>query len=138
MGRHENLANAERRLARRRHINRHALLKATDGAEYRGAIRNISETGCLFRCDGGERLTPGRYYSLRIEGLELQVVCAAWSDDGLAGLELVDRLREDVVEELVRSALLALAANARADRKQRREPLADLPPLSRGRRGSLP
>ncbi|AOL24582.1 PilZ domain-containing protein [Erythrobacter litoralis] len=137
MGISENLESVERRYARRRHINMGAVLKGTDGAEYRGTIRNISETGCLFGCDGAAGPTPGAHYSLRIEGLEVQVVCAAWSEDGHAGLELAEPLHPAVVDDLVRAALLALAANARQDRQGNRERLEDLPPLSRGRRGSL-
>ncbi|MEQ8412350.1 MAG: hypothetical protein RIC51_07705 [Erythrobacter sp.] len=137
MGISENLKNTESRVAPRRHINMNALLKGAEGAEFPGAIRNISETGCLFRSDAGGPLIPGRRYSLRIEGLEIRVVCAAWSEDGHAGLELAEPLHPSVVENLVRAALLALAANARADRERGREPLADLPPLSRRRRGSL-
>lgn len=137
MGINEDLTQAERRAARRRHINMAAILKGTDGGEHHGTLRNISETGCLFRCDGAARLTPGRHYSLRIEGIEMQVVCAAWSEDGHAGLELAEPLHAAVVDKLVRASLLALAANARADRKGERERLADLPPLSHGRRGTL-
>jgi len=137
MGISENLASQERRIARRRHINMSAVLKRADGAEYRGTLRNISETGCLFACDAAAGPTPGMHYSLHIEGLEMQVVCAAWSEDGLAGLELAEPLHPVVVDKLVRAALLALAANARQDRHRKRERLEDLPPLSRGRRGSL-
>lgn len=137
MGVNQDLTQAERRAARRRHINMAAVLKGTDGGEHRGTLRNISETGCLFRCDGTARLTPGRHYSLRIEGIEMQVVCAAWLEDSHAGLELAEPLHAAVVDELVRASLLALAANARADREGGRERLDDLPPLSRGRRGTL-
>lgn len=117
----------------RRHINMGAVLRGTDGSEHRGTIRNISENGCLYRCDGAGPLVPGKHYSLWIEGLEMQVVCAAWSEDGHAGLELAEPLHPSVVDDLVRAALLALAANARHDRR----PIEDLPPLSRGRRELL-
>ncbi|MFW5634350.1 MAG: PilZ domain-containing protein [Erythrobacter sp.] len=137
MGINEDFEPQERRIAARRHINMGALLKGTDGREFEGTIRNISETGCLFRAERAQRLEPGRHYSLRLEGLEMQVVCAAWSEDGHAGLELAEPLHPAVVDDLVRAALLALAANARADRAREREPIEDLPPLSRGRRGTL-
>jgi hypothetical protein len=137
MGISENFASQEGRIARRRHINMGAVLKRADGAEYRGTLRNISETGCLFGCDTAVGPTPGMHYSLHVEGLEMQVVCAAWSENGLAGLELTEPLHPAVVDDLVRAALLALAANARRDRDGKRERLEDLPPLSRGRRGSL-
>ncbi|MEE4205321.1 MAG: PilZ domain-containing protein [Erythrobacter sp.] len=135
MGFNDPLTPGERRIATRRHINMGAVLKSTDGAEFRGTICNISESGCLFRADGAQRLETGRHYSLRLEGLEMQVVCAAWSEDGHAGLELAEPLHTAVVDDLVRAALLALAANVRADRG--RERLEDLPPLTRGRRGLL-
>lgn len=136
MGINENLVPNERRYVRR-HINMGAVLRGPDGAEYRGTLRNISETGCLFSCDAAVGLTPGTQYSLRIEGHEMQVVCAAWSEEGHAGLELAEALHPAVVDDLVRAALLALAANARQDRERNRERLEDLPPLSRGRRGTL-
>lgn len=116
MDMNDNLSAEERRVARRCHINMPASLRSADGQEHRGTLRNISQTGCLFDTASGVQLEQGRHYSLRIEGLEMQVVCAAWSNEGLAGLELVNPLHASVVEDLVKKALMALARNARQDR----------------------